>query len=163
MAGEVPVYISPIDVEFEGNTGRYRHVDTVGDLAAMLLSQQWSWSNAPSFHRAIVTSMEALEFDVEAADARAAFVIVAHEFASRRMILPSCEERSKKEPHQGGAQIDEQCPRAGNARTIRLTIEALKQNNSRLHFVTIIHGHTFALQTVAKRRCAHSFAPVQTL
>jgi len=27
-------------------------------------------------------------------------------------------------------------------RTIRLTIKALKQNNSHLHFVTIIHNHT---------------------
>jgi len=86
VAGEVPVYISPIDVEFEGNTGRYRHADTVGDLAAMLLSHQWSWSNAPSFHRALMTSMESLEFYVEAADARAAFVVAAHELRLR--ILP---------------------------------------------------------------------------
>jgi len=86
MVGEVPVYISPIDVEFEGNAGRYRHADTVGDLAAILLSRKWNWSNAPSFHRALMTSVEALEFYVEAEDARSAFIAAAHELGLR--VLP---------------------------------------------------------------------------
>jgi hypothetical protein len=62
MAGEVPVFISPMDVGFEGNTGRHRHSDTVEDLAAILLKSKWGWSNVPSFHHALVSTLEALEF-----------------------------------------------------------------------------------------------------
>ncbi|CCM79197.1 DUF982 domain-containing protein [Rhizobium mesoamericanum] len=79
MAGEVPVSISPMDVGFEGNTGRYRHADSVEDLAAILLSDRWDWSNVPSFHHAPVPTLEAPEFYTDAANARAAFVVAAHE------------------------------------------------------------------------------------
>jgi len=47
-------------------------------------------------------------------------------------------------------------------RTIRLTIEALKQNNSRLHFVTLKHDHTFALRATANPRKANAFGSEQT-
>ncbi|WP_235777030.1 hypothetical protein [Rhizobium mesoamericanum] len=68
MVGEVPVFISPMDVGFEGNTGRYRHADTVEDLAAILLSSRWDWSNVPSFHHALVSTLKAApEFYTDAA------------------------------------------------------------------------------------------------
>ncbi|SEI17730.1 Protein of unknown function [Rhizobium tibeticum] len=101
MAGEIPVFISPIDVEIEGNTGRYRHADTVEDLAAMLLSSKLTLSKAPSFHRALMTSLEALEFYTDAASARAAFVAVAHE-AGLHVVpddVAAEKQAEKKEPH----------------------------------------------------------------
>ncbi|MCS0463152.1 DUF982 domain-containing protein (plasmid) [Rhizobium sp. T1470] len=94
MAGEIPVFISPIDVEIEGNTGRYRHADTVEDLAAMLLSSKFTLSKAPSFHRALMTSLEALEFFTDAACARAAFVAAAHEVGLH--VLPDDVAETRK-------------------------------------------------------------------
>src|SRR5262245_29507019 len=60
MIGEIPAVINPMDVEIEGS-GRYRHADTVADLAAILLSSTRTKSS-PSFHRALIASLEALEF-----------------------------------------------------------------------------------------------------
>ncbi|MDQ0559814.1 hypothetical protein QO004_001596 [Rhizobium mesoamericanum] len=94
MAGEVPVFISPMDVGFEGNTGRYRHADTVADLAAILLSSRWDWSNVPSFPHALVSTLEALEFYTDAANARAAFLIAAHEAGVQ--ILPDDAAEMRK-------------------------------------------------------------------
>ena len=104
MAGEVPVFISPMDVGFEGNTGRYRHADTVEDLAAILLKSKWDWPNAPCFHHALVSTLEALEFYTDAARARAAFNAAAHE--ARVRVLPHDaaemqEDQLKKRALQG--------------------------------------------------------------
>ncbi|MBB3316788.1 hypothetical protein FHT77_002669 [Rhizobium sp. BK181] len=104
MVGEIPVFISPMDVEIEGN-GRYRHADTVADLAAMLLSSKWPKSR-PSFHSALMASLEAMEFYTDAATARAAFVIAAHEAGLR--VLPDDGEKSQKNYPRN----DEQRPRA---------------------------------------------------
>ena len=112
MDGEIPVFIIPMDVEIEGN-GRYRHADTVADLAAMLLSSKWPKSR-PSFHRALMASLEALEFYTDAATARSAFVMAAHEAGLR--VLPDDGEESQKKPSRGrGLRNDEQRPRAGDA------------------------------------------------
>ncbi|KQV80016.1 DUF982 domain-containing protein [Rhizobium sp. Root1220] len=78
MDGKIPVFISPMQVEIEG-TGRYRQANTVEDLAAMLLSGKWHGPKGSPFHRAVVSSVEALEFYVDAETARAAFVEAAHE------------------------------------------------------------------------------------
>ncbi|WP_436281662.1 DUF982 domain-containing protein [Rhizobium sp. LjRoot258] len=111
MDGEIPVFINPMDVEIEGN-GRYRHADTVADLAAMLLSSKWPKSR-PSFHRALVASLEALEFYTDAATARAAFVIAAHEAGLR--VLPDDGEALQRKPRRGrGLRNDEQRPQAGD-------------------------------------------------
>ncbi|MEK1897495.1 MAG: DUF982 domain-containing protein [Rhizobium sp.] len=102
MAGEIPVFISPIDVGIEGDTGRYRHADTVEDLAAMLLSGKWTLSKAPSFHRALMTSLEALEFYADSASARTAFVAAAHETGLHVLPDDVAETRNaaeKREPH----------------------------------------------------------------
>ena len=97
-------FISPMDVGFEGNTGRQRHADTVEDLAAILLKSKWGWSIVPSFHHALVSTLEALEFYTNAASARAAFNAAAHE--ARVRVLPHDaaemqEDQLKKRALQG--------------------------------------------------------------
>ncbi|EJL52771.1 hypothetical protein PMI09_03675 [Rhizobium sp. CF122] len=94
MASEIPVFINPMDVGFEGNTGCFRHADTVEDLAAILLSSKWDWSNVPSFHHALMSTLEALEFYTDAASARAAFVVAAHEAGLQ--VLPDDAAKVRK-------------------------------------------------------------------
>lgn len=84
--------IAPLHVEIEG-IARYRQAETVEDLAAMLLSG-WTGTKGPPFHRALVSSLEALEFYTDAKTARAAFVEAAH--AAGMHVLPDDMEEIRK-------------------------------------------------------------------
>jgi hypothetical protein len=85
--------IAPLHVEIEG-IARYRQAETVEDLAAMLLSSTWTGAKGPPFNRALVTSLEALEFYTDAKTARAAFVTAAH--AAGMHVLPDDMDEVKK-------------------------------------------------------------------
>jgi hypothetical protein len=71
------VPITPLQVEIDG-IGSYQTAKTVEDLAACLLGGRWNGRKGARFHRAVVASIEALEFYVDADTARAAFVDAAH-------------------------------------------------------------------------------------
>ncbi|EPE96959.1 DUF982 domain-containing protein, partial [Rhizobium grahamii] len=76
--------IKPMHVEIDG-MGRYRKVQTVQELADMLMSGSWH-HHGGKFHRALSTSIRALELHSNAHTARSAFVDAAHEAGMR--ILP---------------------------------------------------------------------------
>ncbi|WP_225039814.1 DUF982 domain-containing protein [Rhizobium sp. T1470] len=77
----------------------------------MLLGSKWK--SRPSFHRALMASLEALDFYTDAATARAAFAIAAHEVGLH--ILPDDREKMQKKPRRArGIRSDEQRPRAGD-------------------------------------------------
>jgi len=78
MNADLPVFIKPLQVEIDG-MGRYRKADTVDQLAAMLLSSKWHHRGGNKYHSALMRSVEALEYYVEADVARKAFVDAAHE------------------------------------------------------------------------------------
>ncbi|QFY62985.1 DUF982 domain-containing protein (plasmid) [Rhizobium grahamii] len=93
MDADLPVFIKPLQVEIDG-TGRYRKADTVGQLAAMLLSSKWHHRGGTKFHSALMRSVEALEFYTDAETARAAFVEAAHEAGMH--VLPDDVPRMKR-------------------------------------------------------------------
>lgn len=93
MDTNLPVFINPMQVEIDG-MGRYRKAETVQDLAGMLLSEQWHHKHGSKFHGALMLSIEALEFYVDAKAARAAFVDAAHEAGMH--VLP--DDATEKKP-----------------------------------------------------------------
>ncbi len=91
---DFPVPISPLQVEING-IGKYRKAETVQDLARMLLSEKWhNKGDREEFHRALVTSIEAIELYVDADTARKAFVLAAH--AAGMHVLPDDMDERKK-------------------------------------------------------------------
>jgi len=92
MDADLPVFIKPIQVEIDG-MGRYRKAETVEHLAGMLLSGKWH-HRGPKFHRALMRSIEALEFYIDGETARAAFVDAAHEAGMH--VLPDDMAEMKK-------------------------------------------------------------------
>ncbi|MCS0459955.1 DUF982 domain-containing protein [Rhizobium favelukesii] len=89
---DIPVFIKPLEVEIDGH-GKYRHAETVQDLARMLLSK-WPGSEGEKFHSALMRSIEAMEWYVAAATARSAFVDAAHEAGMH--VLPDDMDEMKK-------------------------------------------------------------------
>jgi len=83
----IKVPVRPFHVEFDG-VGRYRQAFTVDDLAAMLLGGSWPHSEdtASEFHRAVATSLDAMELYLDPESARDAFVDAAH--AAGMHVLP---------------------------------------------------------------------------
>jgi hypothetical protein len=90
---DLPVLIRPLEVEFDG-VGQYRHAETVQDLAVMLLAGKWPEGKGKKFHAALWRSMEAIEWYVDAATARQAFVEAAHEVGMH--VLPDDTEEMKQ-------------------------------------------------------------------
>lgn len=74
---DLKVPVRPLHVEIDG-VGRYRQAFSVDDLAALLL-RGWPHSakTDPAFHRALATSLDAMELYVDAETAREAFVDAA--------------------------------------------------------------------------------------
>ncbi|MBW9117724.1 DUF982 domain-containing protein [Rhizobium cauense] len=77
MDVDLPVIISPLDVEIDG-IGKYRHADTVRDLVGMMIGGKWP-EGGRQFHNSLWMSMEAIEWYVDAETARRAFVDAADE------------------------------------------------------------------------------------
>ncbi len=75
---DLKVPVRPLHVEIDG-AGRYRQAFCVDDLAALLMGG-WPQSakTNPAFHRALATSLDAMELYVDAETAREAFVHAAH-------------------------------------------------------------------------------------
>lgn len=86
--------IRPLHVEIDG-AAKYRQAHSVEDLAAFLLSEKWPHlENDPSaFHRALATSMDAMQLYLDPEIARQAFVAAAH--ASRMHVLPDDMKEKK--------------------------------------------------------------------
>jgi hypothetical protein len=76
---------TPLQVEIDG-VGRYRQVETVKHLSGLLLSSSWPGTKGAAFRRALVTSLEALDFHTGGKTARKAFVKAAH--AAGMHVLP---------------------------------------------------------------------------
>ncbi|MDP9813362.1 hypothetical protein J2W42_006235 [Rhizobium tibeticum] len=93
MDADLPVFIKPMQVEIDG-IGRYRKAETVQQLAGMLLSGKWHHRGGAKYHRALMRSIEAIEFYVDGETARAAFVDAAHEAGMH--ILPDDMAKMKK-------------------------------------------------------------------
>ncbi len=89
----VRVPIEALHVEIDGRNA-YRQAHSVDDLVAYLLSEKWPVKSSPSFHRALATSIEAMQFYLEASTARAAFVDAAH--AAGMHVLPDDVEEIRK-------------------------------------------------------------------
>jgi len=77
--------ITPLDVEIDG-VGKYAPTSSVEDLTALLTSLEWPNKKPKEFHRALLTSFDALDDVIEPAAAREAFVIAAH--AAGMHVLP---------------------------------------------------------------------------
>ena len=92
MEIDLPVFIKPPEVEIDGHE-KYGHAETVQDLARMLLSK-WPGSEGEKFHSALMRSIEAMEWYVDAATARSAFVDAAHEAGMH--VLPDDADEMKK-------------------------------------------------------------------
>ncbi|CAN7652344.1 DUF982 domain-containing protein [Rhizobium sp. LjRoot258] len=90
---DLPVFIKPLEVEFDG-VGQYRHAETVQDLAAMLLGGKWPKGKGKKLHAALWRSMEAIEWYVDADTARQAFVEAAHEAGMH--VLPDDTDEMKQ-------------------------------------------------------------------
>ncbi|WP_183794173.1 MULTISPECIES: DUF982 domain-containing protein [unclassified Rhizobium] len=88
-----PIPIAPLHVDIEG-AGRYVAANNVENIAALLISVEWPNKTPPAFHRALVTSLEALDHSVSPAQARAAFVDAAH--AAGMHVIPDDMSEIKK-------------------------------------------------------------------
>ncbi len=88
-----PIPIAPLHVDIEG-AGRYIGANNVERMAALLISVEWPDKKPPAFHRALVTSLEALDNSVSPEQARAAFVDAAH--AAGMHIIPDDMTEIKK-------------------------------------------------------------------
>ena len=87
------VPIIPLQVEI-GGMGRYDPAETVDRLSGLLLSSSWPGTKGAPFQRALVSSLEALEFSADATTARKAFVDAAH--AAGMHVLPDDVEEIRK-------------------------------------------------------------------
>jgi hypothetical protein len=87
------VPISPLQVEID-RVGRYQNAESVGDLSGLLLSSSWPGTKGTLFHRALVSSLEALDFHTDGRTARKAFVKAAH--AAGMHVLPDDMEEMRK-------------------------------------------------------------------
>jgi hypothetical protein len=85
MEGMHRTPIVPLDVEIEG-VGKYAQASSVEQLTALLTCLEWPDKKPPAFHRALVSSMDALDHIIEPSAAREAFVIAAH--AAGMHVLP---------------------------------------------------------------------------
>jgi hypothetical protein len=85
--------IAPLHVEIDG-VARYQQAETVEHLAGLLMSSGWPGAKGAPFHRALMRSLEALEFYTDAKTARKAFVEAAH--AAGMHVLPDDMEEMKK-------------------------------------------------------------------
>jgi glycine/D-amino acid oxidase-like deaminating enzyme len=85
--------IAPLHVEIDG-VGKYAEANTVEDLAALLTSLEWPDKRPREFHRALVSSFDALDHVIEPASARQAFVNAAH--AAGMHVLPDDVAELKK-------------------------------------------------------------------
>lgn len=91
------VPVRPLHVEI-GGMGKYRQAYSVDDLAAMLLDTEWprDGRSTAEFHRALATSLDAMELYLDPAIAREAFVEAAH--AAGMHVLPD----DMTEPRKAG-------------------------------------------------------------
>ncbi|MBX4860148.1 DUF982 domain-containing protein [Rhizobium ruizarguesonis] len=93
-SSHIPVPVRPLHVEIDG-MGRYRQAYSVEDLAALLLGDGWPRADKTShFHRAVATSLDAMELYLDPEIARAAFVNAAH--AAGMHVLPDDMAEMKK-------------------------------------------------------------------
>jgi len=77
--------IAPLDVEIDG-VGKYAPASSVEDLKALLTSLEWPYTKPKEFHRALVSSFDALDHVIEPSAVREAFVNAAH--AAGMHVLP---------------------------------------------------------------------------
>ena len=77
--------IAPLDVEID-DVGKYAPASSVEDLTALLTSLEWPYTKPKEFHRALVSSFDALDHVIEPSAAREAFVNAAH--AAGMHVLP---------------------------------------------------------------------------
>jgi hypothetical protein len=78
--------IAPLDVEIDG-IGKYAApASIVEDLRALLTSLEWPNKKPKEFHRALVSSFDALDHVIEPSAAREASVNAAH--AAGMHVLP---------------------------------------------------------------------------
>ncbi len=88
----LPVFIRPLNVDIDG-IGKYRHAETVQELAQMLVGGKWP-ANGKAFHSALWRSVEAIECYIDGETARCAFVEAAHE--AGLAVLPDDQVEMKK-------------------------------------------------------------------
>jgi hypothetical protein len=77
--------IAPLDVEIDG-VGKYVPASSVEELTALLTCLEWPDKSPREFHRALVSSFDALDNVVSPQAAREAFVDAAH--AAGMHVLP---------------------------------------------------------------------------
>jgi hypothetical protein len=85
MASSTRIPVKPLEVEIDG-VGKYAQVSTVQDMIGFLTSLEWPDKKPPAFHRALMSSFDALDLVIDPTVARANFVNAAH--AAGMHVLP---------------------------------------------------------------------------